>query len=307
MIDGTSYAWTPDMGKDCIIRISKSSLSTFKWCPQQLWLSKTIEVEQEPKDYLTIGSDVHKAVELFYHNGVKDFTSIREAYGAARANKSKAAYEALAQLWPSNEEVVAGRRESDADQPFYEKEYNHNKEWFLNFEVQRLSVLNEDEISLFLPVANEVRLETTIQLEMDGHLIPVRLVGEIDRVFKSTGGGLELMELKTGKWRDAKRSEMRAEMAYYRYLIENTSNEILKEKFIDAPITHWSWRFSNADHWDCEEVKKISHRAMLTALHKLVKAYLEERFETTKNDFKCGYCDYMPHCPRYAIDVSVKT
>ncbi len=302
VIDGTSYAWTPEMGKECIIRISKSSLSTFKWCPQQLWLSKTIEIEEEPKDYLIIGSDVHKGTEIFYENAKGDFESIKAAHAAVKANKPKAAYDTLERLWPPDGEVIAARRKDSADQPFYEKEYNLNKEWLLNFEVQRLSVLDSNEIELFLPVGNEVRLETTINVELDGTLVPVRLVGEIDRVFKGTGGGLELMELKTGKWRDAKRSDMRSEMAYYRYLIENTSNEVLKGNSIDAPVTHWSWRFSNADHWDCEEVKKVSHRAMLTTLNKLVKAYVKGEFETTKADFKCGYCDYMPHCPRYAID-----
>ena len=37
--DGSSYAWTPEMGKDgIVIRISKSTAGSIGWCVQQMWL-----------------------------------------------------------------------------------------------------------------------------------------------------------------------------------------------------------------------------------------------------------------------------
>lgn len=71
--DGSSYAWTPEMGEEgIIIRMSKSTLTSSKWCPQQLWLSKNYAVPEESKPWLTIGDDVHHTLEEFYHRAEPD-------------------------------------------------------------------------------------------------------------------------------------------------------------------------------------------------------------------------------------------
>ena len=79
--DQSSYAWTPKMGEEeIVIRVSKSTLTASKWCPQQLWLSKTHEVPQVQHDYLVIGDDVHQSMEAFYHNIELDsITSLKKA------------------------------------------------------------------------------------------------------------------------------------------------------------------------------------------------------------------------------------
>ena len=126
--------------------------------------------------------------------------------------------------------------------------------------------------------------------------------GYIDTIFENDDGdGFALMELKTGKWRDAKVSDMRMEMSFYKFLIESSSEEELRKVGLDAMVTHWGWRYSAADHLDYEPVKKVSERAMMKRLQDLVRSYLHQDFTPTKADFKCSYCNYMQFCPRYNV------
>lgn len=294
--DGSTYAWTPEMGKDGIIlRLSKSSLTSSKWCFQQLWLSKNVPIEQTPHSYLVIGDDVHFSLEEFYNNA--DPETISDLRKAAKEGKDRLVLDTFNGWLPGREEIVGRRRDANKQEPFYERDYNHNIDWLMRSELQRLHHSNDES---FLPVANEVKLKPRTTFHIDGQEIPVQLVGIIDRVFLDEGGGLALMELKTGKWRDSKMSEMRMEMAYYKMLIELSTPEDLEAVGLgDRVVTHWGWRFSTADRIDYEPVKSVSERAMMTHLKKLIRAYLNESFACTKADFKCSTCNYMAHCPRY--------
>jgi CRISPR/Cas system-associated exonuclease Cas4 (RecB family) len=294
--DESSYAWTPEMGSDgIVIRVSKSTLTNSKWCPQQLWLSKNNVVPQEPHPYLVVGDDVHQTMELFYKNAEAE--SMGALKDAAVAGKDRLVIDAFKEWLPSREEIVESRRASSRDEPFYERDYDHNVTWLLRNEVMRLVHTQPDE---FLPVANEVKLSPHATFVIDDKEVKVQLVGIIDRVFQEGQGGLSIMELKTGKWKPYKLAPMRMEMAYYKMLIELSTPEELEEVGLnDAPVTHWGWRYSSADRLDYEPVKKVSERAMQTALTKLLKMYLGQNFPVTKDAFKCSYCDYMDLCPKY--------
>ena len=197
--------------------------------------------------------------------------------------------------------IVSNRRAENKSFPFYEDDYYYNMNWLMEFENARMS-LNPDSP---LPLANEVRIDVKIDVDVEGYgTIPVQFVGIIDRVFEAPGGGLMLFELKTGKWQSAKTTEMRKEMAYYKFLIDNADPEYLQERGINRPVTHWGWRYSAADYWASEKVKPISERAMMNRVRGLIKMYLDNHFPPTKDDFKCSYCDLIELCPKYAIQVS---
>tara|TARA_R100000406_G_scaffold86017_1_gene69762 strand:- start:1076 stop:1993 length:918 start_codon:yes stop_codon:yes gene_type:complete len=294
--DQSSYAWTPEMGEeDIVIRVSKSTLTASKWCPQQLWLSKTHEVPQVQHDYLVIGDDVHQSLEAFYHNAnPEDIPLLKDA---AMEGKDRLVMDHLKTWIPSRDEVIGMRRDASKDEPFYELEYDHNITWLLRNEILRLAHTEPED---FLPVANEVKLSPVTNFHLDDGVVKVRLVGIIDRVFREGQGGLALMELKTGKWHPRKMSAMRMEMAYYKMLIELSTEEELKAVGLhDSIVTHWGWRYSAADRLDYEPVKRVSERAMETALNKLLRMYVDQDFPITKDDFKCSYCDYMDLCPKY--------
>ena len=294
--DQSSYAWTPEMGEeDIVIRVSKSTLTSSKWCPKQLLLSKTHEVPQMQHDYLVIGDDVHQSLEHFYNNA--DVDAITLLKDAASEGKDRLVMDQLRTWLPSKEEVIDMRRDASKDEPFYEDEYNHNITWLLRNEVLRLTHTKPED---FLPVANEVKLSPRATFHVDDKEVKVQLVGIIDRVFREGQGGLALMELKTGKWYPRKLSAMRMEMAYYKMLIELSTEEELKAVGLnDSMVTHWGWRYSAADRLDYEATKRVSERAMENSLNKLLRMYVEKDFPVTKDTFKCSYCDYMDLCPKY--------
>ena len=279
------------------IRISKSTLSSSKWCPQQLWLSKTHAVPEDPKPYLIVGTDVHNTVEEFYKRAEPE--SLMDLRKAVLEGKNRLVLDTFRGWLPSQEEVVEMRRGSDKEEPFYERDYELNVDWLMRNEMQRLSVTDDE---LFLPVGNEVKLSPKATFHIDGEEVEIQLVGIIDRVFQDKDG-LGLMELKTGKWKKYKLPAMRMEMAYYKMLIELTPMEQLKALGLgDLPVTHWGWRYSAAGLLDYEKTLRVSERAMQTALTKLIKMYLTQEFPTTKDDFKCSYCDYMDLCPKYKVN-----
>jgi len=290
----STYTWTPDSDK--MIRVSKSTLGTYSdWCPQQLWLSKVCPRVEKVEDYLIIGSNVHDRIEQFYINcqdewGASlaegaDIQSIEglffHAWLAARDGNDKVALERLSQFMP------------DAEGEYKEREHDL-QQWILKHDVLRLKHCDTPEE--FLPVGNELDLDAIVDVDVPGHgMVKVHLRGIIDRIFK-TDDGIALLELKTGKWNTYKASQMRGEMAYYAYLLDESDSDL-------GPVTHWGWRFPKADHWDYDPAKKVSITAMKKRLARLVKSYLEQDFPVVsdKQSFKCGYCDLMSFCPKWTV------
>ena len=296
--DGSSYAWTPEMGKEgVIIRMSKSTLTSPSWCAQQLWLQHNYPRKQELVKHLVLGDDVHHGLEMFYDN-LESSDDIADLHH--RAKNGSDISRNLLKFIPNKDAIVENRRSENKDFPFYDDDYYRNMEWLMDYETARIAMAKTA-----MPLANEVRLELKREVEVPGYgSIPVQFVGIIDRVFEAPDGGLMVFELKTGKWSDAKLSGMRKEMSYYKFLIENTDPAFLIEQGIDRPVTHWGWRYSSADHWNIEPIKSVSERSMMKSMRDLIKMYLEEDFPVTKADFKCGYCQYLELCPKYAIEVS---
>lgn len=293
--DGSSYAWTPQMGEEgIVIRISKSTAGSIGWCVQQMWLEQNYPRPQQLVKHLVLGDDVHNGLDLFYQSLESDSLIQKMIDGGADMTNY------LKKHIPNEKAIIDNRRAENKSFPFYHDDYYYNMNWLMEYENARMQVSNTS-----LPLANEVRLEVRRDMDIEGYgTIPVQFVGIIDRVFEATDGGLLLFELKTGKWKDAKTSEMRKEMAYYKFLIDNADPDYLKERGINRPVTHWGWRYSAADYWHSEKVKAVSERAMMKRVKDLIKMYLDNHFPPTKQDFKCSWCSMIELCPKYAIQVS---
>ena len=105
------------------------------------------------------------------------------------------------------------------------------------------------------------KVHAKTEVEHDGVMYPVHLKGYVDRIFSDGDDGYVLMELKTGKWKDApyKYSSMRLEMEFYKNMI------ILAERDEFLPVTHWAWEYPNGQvnggdgaDWIIEETKTKS-------------------------------------------------
>lgn len=295
--DGSSYAWTPEMGKDgIIIRISKSTTASYDWCVQQMWLQQNFPKEQGLVKHLVLGDDVHNGLDLFYQ-GIDE----KHLETVTRLLESGAdVTDYLTSLVPNEDAIIKNRRAENKDFPFYHDDYYRNMKWLMEYENARMKMAPNS----LLPLANEVRLDVRMEVDVPPYgLVPIQFVGIIDRVFEAPGGGLMLFELKTGKWRDDKMAQMRKEMSYYKFLIENAGSEYLAERNIDREVTHWGWRYSAADHWTIEKVKAVSERGLQKRVRDLITAYMKQDFPLANADFKCSYCEYVELCPKYAIQV----
>lgn len=295
--DGSSYAWTTEMGKEgIVIRMSKSTLTSPLWCAQQMWLQQKYPKEQGLVKHLVVGDDVHNGLDLFYQSLEQENELLMKMIESGGDLVSF-----LKKYIPNSKTIIKNRRAENKNFPFYENEYYYNMDWLMEYENLRMKLNPKTP----MPIANEVRLDVRMDIDVEGYgSIPIQFVGIIDRVFEADDGGLLLFELKTGKWKDSKMSDMRKEMAYYKFLIDSADREYLHEKGINRPVTQWGWRYSAADTWHIEGVKRISERSMMKMMKDLIKMYLDENFEITKDDFKCSYCDYIELCPKYAIQVS---
>ena len=300
--DGSSYAWTPAMGDEgIVIRISKSTAGSIGWCAQQMWLQQNYPKPQGLVKHLVVGDDVHNGLDLFY----QAFEKGHRMQSLNQLIEKKADLtQYLTKMIPSPQTIMENRRAENKEFPFYHEDYYRNMKWLMEFENARMKMNPKTP----LPLANEVRLELRLDIDIGGYgKIPVQFVGIIDRVFEAPDGGLMLYELKTGKWKDYKMGDMRKEMAYYKFLIDNCDSAYLQERGIDRPVTHWGWRYSAADHWTIEETKASSERAMMNGLKKLIKMYLDQNFPIAKDGYNfspCSYCEYLELCPKYAIQVS---
>jgi hypothetical protein len=111
------------------------------------------------------------------------------------------------------------------------------------------------------------------------------------------------IELKTGPWKDYKRTGMRKELSFYKLLVDNAPDKILEEAGIDRniPITHWGWYYPVSNYIETEPVKQTSINAVMRGITQLIKAYEDkhnggEQFPTKYYFKTCQHCSFMPIC-----------
>tara|TARA_R110002110_G_scaffold143199_2_gene331969 strand:- start:790 stop:1539 length:750 start_codon:yes stop_codon:yes gene_type:complete len=170
------------------------------------------------------------------------------------------------------------------------------------------------------PVGLEANINATRMVEIDNTPIPIHMRGYIDTIFENDDGdGFALMELKTGKWKEArgkKRRDMRKEMQFYRMMLEYSPHH----EFL--PITHWGWEFPGGDieggegtHIYYEPVKdaKSTPNSVEKSLIELVQAHIDEDFPMTgakgwwnaklgRMQSKCEWCDFFDVCPAWTLE-----
>ena len=291
----SAYNWKPS--DEGILRISKSSLGTFGWCPQQYYLNYFARLPQETQDYHVRGNNCHYAVEEFYKRIPPFLDDIIAAHEQGYYAK---ALQMMMDAFPAYDEIdFRDERDPAPNEPYQYGEPEILRQ-LAEWEMERLiSTGGED----FLPIGNELRTNAGIEVEIDGTPIPIELRGIIDRMFRDEDGGVALMELKTGKWTQGKTSDIRGESAFYQLMLEESGDQ----KYL--PVTHWGWQYPGGGinngigpHWDYEPVKKVSMNALKKRMERLVRAHIKEEFPPEPNPVKCSYCEYMPFCPAWTED-----
>ena len=301
----STYAWQPGMtdddGNPMKLRISKSSLNGFGWCPYQYKANYIYNLSQEETEDMVRGTNVHAIVEHFW-DAVKDVKD--EAIELLEAGKERQSRRLLKSVIPK------------PPMPYLLGEDEVIDTWF-EWQWNRFKVT---EGYNWAAVGNEVSahasIDVDVDLELEHMIVPVHLRGFIDTIFPDGDGGFVLMELKTGKWTPKKAKSMREEMQFYRLMLEEGNYM----RYL--PVTHWAWEFPRGwanggtkAEWELEDTstRKTSYapRTVMNNIKKLVKAHITDSFEPAPKTWRgpdgetltsCQMCSFMEICPAWATD-----
>lgn len=266
-----TYKW--DMSEDGpILKITKSSLGSFQFCPLNYKYGYLEEISQKTSPAMIKGTIIHDAQEEFWK-----MVNIEEAM------------EYKDDIMKLQKHFRSIYPESPAEdyEDIYRAMTAYNTERFLE-------CIEEDTLDNFIPVGNEVKLNATYTTENG---VEVHLQGIIDRIYYEDGGYIP-MELKTGAWKDTRKTSMRKEMSFYKLLFENATPEDIREAGLDPeiPITHWGWYYPASNYVYAEKVSSRSETAMLNSMDKLINSYLENEFAAAYYYKKCIHCGHYDHC-----------
>ena len=285
-MDEYTYIWKPenmDDPNEPILKITKSSLGSFNWCPKKFYFNKIEERPQDSSEAMRKGTVMHNSREQFF----LDFDVKK-----AETMNTEEVFKYCSSLFP-------------------EDEFVDDYEGIALFETQRfIESRKEMKLDEYLPVVNEGKFDCEIIFAADTNPkfpltrdYKIHLQGFIDRIFKEDDG-LVLMEFKTGKWGDGKVSSMRQEMAFYQLMVENCSPEVLEQAGINevTPITHWGWYYPIANHFYVEKVKSISMKALMNSIARLIHAYETKHFKAKYFYKTCAHCSFFPICDKAQED-----
>lgn len=252
----SSYNWNPAMTDRVILRVSKSSLGAYNFCPQQYFIKYILGVKEPQNDNMVRGSNVHDATEDFYNDVNVSYAASMRSYGYDRV------LEYFKGFIP----------DSNPKRGLFE--LGEQKHLEILFEAEAKRFMTCDPLH-FLPVGNEVTLDAVVEIEG----VLVHLTGIVDRIFMDENNDIHIHELKTGVWKHkpSKLLSMQKEMAYYVYLMTQTDHEKLGG--INAAYWGWDHTAGLLDQYDdrvyrfIEIVQADAIREMMNDLRDLVKSH----------------------------------
>ena len=148
------------------------------------------------------------------------------------------------------------------------------------FEAQRKELVAPD---LYKPVICEEKFTKIITIDD----VEITMVGKPDAVFLEEDGTLNIMELKTGKWADYKKSKIRKELVFYAMLLEGQT---------EYPIENISWFYPKHDHFDTEPIKKRTITAVMKQFDRMIESYKTDDWFAPYHEKKCSNCAFLNEC-----------
>jgi len=277
--DEYTYQWNPkwiDEHDKPILKITKSSLGSFKWCNKQYEFSYLDRRPQDQSEAMLKGTIVHDAYEDFYKS--VDIKKVENM------------------TFTEMNDYFVGH--------FPITDYSDMTDSIATFEAQRfVDARNEDKIDEWMPTGNELQLDAKITIGAnDNPKYPlsrdyiVHIQGIIDRIYTENGKSIPF-ELKTGVWKDSKKTTMRREMSFYKMLMEASDDW-------EGEITHWGWYYPASNYVYVEEVNKRSITSMKKSLAELIHSYEQNNFKPSYFHKKCVHCSFVGICPA-ALDAEL--
>lgn len=275
--NGFTYQWNPDSEESPVLKITKSSLGTYGFCRASYVMSYDPfgegKVRQPANEAMIRGTTVHDAQEEFWK-----MVDVDEAMNYI--DEPSKLVKSFMGLYPeTDDETTRGL-------------YRSMAAWSAD---RFLDCVKEGMLEFFKPAGNEVRLNARI--ELNG--VEIHLQGIVDRLFIHEGQYVPL-ELKTGIWKDSKATHMRKEMAFYKILFDNATDEDKIEAGLDPDIEfgHWGWFFPASNYIYIEPVKARTETSVFNAMQKLVDAYMIKEFPYDDFYRKCQKCGLFSICEK---------
>jgi RecB family exonuclease len=269
---GFTYRWNPRDDGGLKLKITKSSLGQFLWCPAAYRYSYIEQIRGAVSDVMIKGNKVHDAEEKFWNK-----FDVKKAAKIVEENKEELD-EYVRSVYPITDHEGAEEIINKMS-TFYTQEF--------------LASHANNELDNFIPVGNEIMLDADITFQGTD----IHFQGIIDRIFQE-GDHYILMELKTGAWKDSKKTYMRKEMAFYKVLYEAASDEQKKEFGLDPaiPIKQWGWYFPASNHMSIENCLTRSESGVWNSIQNLIMAYFQDEFKFTWFYKKCIHCGHLDIC-----------
>jgi len=279
--DGFTYRWKPKENGDMQLKITKSSMGTFLFCPAAYDYSYRQQIRGSVSDAMIKGNKVHNVEESFWED--LDVKKAADILKGVEKGKSQEAVEVELQCYVR--ETYKPTKHEGAEEIVDKMAVYYTQEL--------VDAFKDNTLDGFIPVGNEVKLDSDIEYEGVG----LHLQGIIDRIFQ-VDDYYVLMELKTGLWKDNRQTGMRKEMAFYKILVENASDEQMESQGLDPniPIKKWGWYYPASNYVQIEDVKKQSEKGVWNSISKMIVSYYQDNFEFKWFWKKCLHCGHVEHC-----------
>jgi hypothetical protein len=275
-----TYKWKPENYDDPskpILKITKSSLGSFDWCPKKYEFSYRQRLPQDQTEAMLKGTVLH--------NHREDFFNTFDIKKAEKMNNSEV-LEYCTSLMPVDD--------------YYDISLT-----VASLEAQRfIEARTENKIEEYLPVCNEGKFDAEITIPANinpkfplSRDYVIHIQGIIDRIFKENGG-LVPFEYKTGGWKDWKKTSMRKEMAFYELLLINAPDEVMVKNGLDPndKVTHWGWYYPAANYIYAEPRKTRSMTSVMNNIAKLIHHYEKDMFPAKYFYKTCAHCSFFGIC-----------
>jgi putative RecB family exonuclease len=241
------------------LRLSFSRVDTYQTCPLKFRFGYVDKLPQEPSPHLSWGSSIHAALEAWWDQ------------------KLPAA--------PPVEVLLQGLYDGWDDSGFADMEREEKLRWYTHAQ-DVLRRHHDRHVGDYVPA---VATEEWFTLELGD----VEVVGSIDHVARTPGGGIGIVDWKTNrKAKPAKYVAGSLQLAIYALAARELWG--IDPEWVALDFVVPGVRVTVP----CEE---IDTDAALRAIEEVATAIRAERFSPTPNRL-CDWCDYRAVCPAFEGD-----
>ncbi len=234
-------------------RLSFSQMETYRYCPLKYLYAYVYRIPVKSAPYMLFGTDLHDALEWFYQQRIEGNTPPREELAAH--------YEKLYETGRYGEAYVDAQYKKLGDeilQAYYRK---HEKNWTTPLFLEKEFTLKIGEVAVH---------------------------GFIDRIDPLPGGGVEIIDYKSGKPKEGATSEGQLQIRLYALAARDLFGLDPKQ------ATFYYLRDQTALSFPQQAEDLDATRERVFELTQLIRS---GNFDPIPSAIKCKWCDFRTLCP----------